>query len=351
MIRIPRIASALLLAAVVTTVVAPLVQAHAPSPVFVGADLYAQDLDLTFDWSDEQMPIQAFRDAVKAGAADSNATRGSRAPTFRAKDGATNQVAYGTDVVCGIGGIACMRRDPPGWFGMWFREQGHWFDWGSLKWCQHFATWPNGCFDVENITLDELGHILILDHHENYSDGRDYTDSVVQTVSRAKPATAWNAHGFGRCDVAQLQRQYDVLSTTKISTCLDIPTSVALTPSVSTTPYDGSVRFTAHLEVLNDPSVTFRLRGNDLDGRVVVLQRRPIGGAWTDVQTLPGAGSSGSYAVTLRLRSTADWRAVFRKPIDEGLRAITGSPVRVTVTGGCTGSPCPLSVPVAGGTR
>lgn len=326
-------------------------QAHAPSPVFIGDDLFTQELDLTFDWSSVQMPVEAFRTAVKAGAADSNASRGSRAPTFRAKVGAANVVAYGEDVVCGTGGLACMRRDPPGWFGLWYRENGHAFDWGTLRWCQLYGSPPNGCFDVENITLDELGHVLILDHHENYADQSDYTDSVVQTVSRAKAQLGWNAHAYGRCDVAQLQRQYDVLTTTKISTCLDIPTSGTLTPSASSVPYDGTVRFTAHLEILNDPTVTWRLRGNDLDGRTVVLQRRPLGGSWADVQTLPGAGTTGDYTVTLRVRSTADWRMVFRKPTDEGLRAVTGSSVRVTVAGGCTGSPCPLSAPVAGGTR
>ena len=317
---------------------------HAPSPVFPDDELYAQDLDLTFDWA-SPMPPETFRLAVKAGAADASASRGSRAPTFRAKLGASNLVTYSADVVCGTGGLACMRRNPPGWFGLWFRVNGHSFDWGVLRWCQLYVSPSDGCFDVENITLDELGHVLILDHHANYVDDSDYTDSVVQTVSRARPRTGWNAHAFGRCDVAQLQRQYDVTTTTKISTCLDVPSSATLTTSAASVPYDGALTFASHLEVLNDPSVTFRLRGNDLDGRTVVLQRRPLGGAWADLQTLPGAGSSGNYAATLRIRSTADWRVVFRKPSDEGLRLFVTGAVRVTVTGSCTGSPCPLSAP------
>src|SRR3712207_8349158 len=52
-----------------------------------------------------------------------------------------------------------------------------------------------------------------LDHHVNLADESDYRDSVVQTVSRAKPRSGWNAHAYGRCDVAQLQRQYDVGTT------------------------------------------------------------------------------------------------------------------------------------------
>lgn len=332
-------------------IVAPFVTAHSPSPIFEGDDLFAQDLDLLFAWDDQQMPNEAFRTAVKAGAADATATRGSRSPTFRAKLGASNLVSYGPNVPCGINGLACMRRNPPGWFGVWFRENGHVFDWGSLRWCQLYTVPGDGCFDVENITLDELGHVLILDHHVNYADDSDYTDSVVQTVSHARPKIGWNAHAFGRCDVAQLQRQYDVTTVTKISTCLDVPTDATAGTSATTVGYDGTVRFSAHLEILNDPSVTFRLRGNDLDGRTVVLQRRPVGGAWADVQVLPADTGTGNYAATLRLRSTADWRVVFRKPADEGIRAFTTGSTRVTVTGGCTGSPCPLSAPVAGQVR
>ena len=71
------------------------------------------------------------------------------------------------------------------------------FDWGTLKWCQSYASPPNGCFDVETIALDEFGHVEILNHHVNYADERDYEDAVVQTVSRAKPETGWNMHRFG----------------------------------------------------------------------------------------------------------------------------------------------------------
>ncbi len=53
-----------------------------------------------------------------------------------------------------------MRRDPPDWFGVWFRENGHRFDWGTLRWCE-MSGGPDGCYQVENVTLDELGHVLV----------------------------------------------------------------------------------------------------------------------------------------------------------------------------------------------
>ena len=93
---------------------------------------------------------------------------------------------------------------------MWLREQGHVFDWGTLKWCQAYASPPNGCYDAETIALDEFGHVEGLDHHVNYADDSDYVDAVVQTYSRTKPSTGWNMHAFGRCDVATLQLQYDM---------------------------------------------------------------------------------------------------------------------------------------------
>ena len=121
-----------------------------------------------------------------------------------------------------------MRRNPPAKFGVWFRENGHRFDWGTLRWCE-LSGGPDGCYQVRNVMLDELGHVLVLDHHENFGDDRDYDDAVVQTYSRTKPKAGWNAHAFGRCDVATLQQQYDVPSSTAAySTCLDVPTELSI---------------------------------------------------------------------------------------------------------------------------
>ena len=123
-----------------------------------------------------------------------------------------------------MNGLACFRRDAPDWFAVYLRENGHRFDWGTLRWCEATDR-PNGCYDAENITLDELGHVLGLDHHVNLPDDSDYGDAVVQTYSRTKPRAFYNAHVFGRCDVATLQQVYDVpTSSTLYSTCLDVPT-------------------------------------------------------------------------------------------------------------------------------
>ena len=71
--------------------------------------------------------------------------------------------------------------------------------------------------------------MTVLDHHVNYADQRDYEDAVVQTFSRTKPNDGYDQHAFGRCDVATLQREYDVVdSIAKYSTCLDIDTVLTI---------------------------------------------------------------------------------------------------------------------------
>ena len=321
------------------------VTAHSPDPV-LSTSLYGQSETLTFRWDPAAVPPAGVRSAVIAAANDANNGRAAKTPIFLLDAAGTGEVAYGGSVPCGVNGIACMRRDTAAdWFGVWFRPHGTVFDWGTLRWCQVQSTPTDGCFDLENITLDELGHVLVLDHHDNYANDSDYGDAVVQTVSRARPKAGWNAHAFGRCDVATLQRQYDVLNwATPYSTCLDIPTTVTIAASASSVAYDGTVTFTASLRTADGYG---RLSLNPLDARTVVLQRRSGTSTWTDIAVMGTAGSSGVYTSSQVLRSTGDWRIVFRKPSSEGLRAATSPTVTVTV-GACTSGQCPLGAPHQG---
>lgn len=329
--------AAFALAALVAGMPGP-VGAHSPDPVLAGG-LFAQNADLHFRWGTGGTPPTAMRTAVKDAAADSNASRGSKAPTFTFDTGGGNAIYYGVDVPCGINGLACFRRDAPTWFGIWLRENGHRFDWGTLRWCEMNGD-PNGCYDAENIMLDELGHVLGLDHHVNFADDSDYTDAVVQTYSRTKPRDGWNAHVFGRCDVATLQQQYDVASwSTLYSTCLDIPTRTTLSATPASVVVGSTVTFTATLK----SDGTGRLAGNPMSGRVVVLQRRG-GTTWADVLTLSPGAAAGSYTRSLTVQGTGDYRAAYRKTSKEGVRTSTSAAVSITVAAGCTQKICPLSV-------
>lgn len=315
---------------------------HSPDPV-LGGPLFAQNQALLFDWRSGAAPPAAIKTAIKAAASDTLATRASKAATFAYDADGTNPIGYGLGATCSPNGIACFTRDAPDGFTMWFREQGHVFDWGSLRWCQSYASPPNGCFDVETIALDEFGHIEILNHHVNYADERDYEDAVVQTISRARPEAGWNTHRFGACDVATLQREYDLPNTTtKYSTCLDLTTTLTIVASPTSIAYGGTTTLTAALKVA-DVAAYERMRGNPISGRTVSLQRRAPGATtWIAVGTMT-VGSSGTYSLAIKLQSATEFRASFKTPADEGVNGDTSPTVTVTVAG-CTAPPCPLVV-------
>ena len=198
------------------------VTGHGPDPL-VGSGRWNQDQALTFQWRPGSVPTSAIQTAIKSAAADATASRASQAASFAYDAAGPNLIGYGKGATCGVNGLACFTRTPPSSFTMWLREQGHVYDWGTLKWCQAYRTPPSGCYDAENIALDEFGHVEILDHHVNWSNESDYEDAVVQTKSRTYPQAGWNKHAFGRCDVATLQMQYEVRTwSAKYSTCLDL---------------------------------------------------------------------------------------------------------------------------------
>jgi hypothetical protein len=338
-----RAASLLLVATVVAALAGPTtpIAAHSPDPA-LGGDTFAQDGRLLYDWRSGAAPPAAMRTAINAAAADVGESRASRAATFAYDANGGNPIGYGTGT-CGVNGLACFTRDAPNGFTMWFREQGRVFDWGTLKWCQMYTDPPNGCYDVETIALDELGHVEGLGHHVNYSDDSDYTDAVVQTYSRTKPKEGYNMHVLGVCDIAQLQIRYDIPgASSKYSTCLDVATVMTLSRSAASVVYGGNVTFTAALRVVTDTAYG-RLSGNPVSGRAVRLQRRPPGTTtWTNFATMTATSPTGSYVVSTRLYNSAEFRAVFSTPTNEGLHGDSSPAVAVAV-GSCTTAPCPLS--------
>ncbi len=307
--------------------------AATPDPTLSPA--WPQGATLTYRWASGAVPPTAMQTAVTAAAGDATRTRASAAPAYAYSSSAANGVSYGTSNPCGVNGLACFSRNPAGgYWHLWFRENGHRYDWGTLGWCEMTGS-PNGCYRAETIALDELGHVDGLDHHVNLPNDADYADAVVQAYSHARPQVGWNASAFGRCDVATLQQVYDVASwTTPYSTCLDVPTTLSLAVSPATTT-GGSVTFTATLR----SNGTGRLAGNPMSGRVVVLQQRS-GTSWSDLLTMSLGTAAGSYTARYAPKGTQAFQAVFRKPAAEGVRASASAAVTVTVV--CTSAPCPL---------
>lgn len=311
-------------AASLSLLVAAVAEGHAPDPM-LSSYLWAQNQHVPYKWKSGQTPPSWMRPAIHAAAEDNNDTRASKAATFGYSADAVATVGYGEPSGCGPNGIACMARSvaTDSWR-VRFRKHGTVFDWGTLKWCQAYDVWPNGCFDVENIMLDELGHVQGLAHHVNYASGSDYTTALVQTISRTKPKTGWNKHAYGSCDVATLQKKYDLRSaSTGVSRCLDLDTKLTLSrtaPGHS----NNHITLTATLKTIASSSYG-KLSGQLLSHRTVKLQKKPAGAtSWTTVATMEPMDGVYKYDVP---SSSAQWRAVFPTPDNEGVNGSTSAAI------------------------
>jgi hypothetical protein len=312
--------------------------AHGPDPTLSG--FFGPNQDLRYRWRSGSEPTSAVKAAIQSAAADANASRGSKAATFTYDSNGANPIGYGAGATCGVNGLACFTRNAPSGFTMWFREQGHVFDWGTLKWCQSYSSPPNGCYDARTIALDEFGHVEGLGHHVNYADNSDYNDAVVQTYSRTKPQSGYNIHAFQRCDVATLQLEYDMVNTSaKYSTCLHLSTVLSLAPSTSTIAPGGTAALTATLKV-GSSSAYVQLVGNPVSGRTVTLQRRTVGAtSWTTVGSMGSGAAAGTYLASQSPSVDTEYRAVFATPSGDGLVGDTSPTVRVLIGTSCAAAP------------
>lgn len=324
--------------------------AHDPNPLLGSGTRWDKDQIVGYQWHPGGVPPAWAAAEIDAAAEDVTQSKSSRAATFQRVSDADSRIYYGLVVPCSSYGIACMNRTgvPDAFQGMWFRPHGWQFDWGTLKWCQALATFVNGCYDVENVALDEFGHIELLGHHVNYDDESDFTDSVVQFAARNRPKEGWNQHVFGRCDVARLQLEYErKASIDPVSSCLNLATSLTLT-GPSSTGSGGLVRITGTLKI-STASAARELSGDALSSRVVTLQKRPVGGSWATVGTLTANAAAGSYGLTITVSQTADYRLQYDSPTSEGLQNSTSPTLRITATDSCSGSPPSRSGTKAGG--
>ncbi len=322
------------------------VAAHSPDPL-LGTTPWGQNQVVQYMWASGQVPPAWAATNIDAGAADSEASRNSKAALFERSDAAASKIAYGGAHPCPSYGIACMNRSGvPISFGVWFRPHGTALDWGALRWCQAQSTFTNGCYDIRRVALDEFGHVEMLNHHANYDDESDYLDAVVQYAGRSRPKEGWNTHVYGRCDVARLQLEYELLeSDDLVSTCLSLATTLTIAADPASVVAGSSTRVTGELEIAV-ASAAKRLSGDPLSLRKVTLQRRDLGStAWVVVATMSAvSGSAGSYAFTLNPTVTADYRLSYDAPASEGLKDTTSAVYRIAVgIGPCsvTGSKVP----------
>ena len=316
----------------------PATLAHGPNPLLGTGTRWDKDQIVGYQWHAGGVPPAWAAAEIDAAAEDVAQSRGSRAATFQRVSKADSQIYYGLVVPCSSYGIACMNRTgvPDSFQGMWFRPHNWQFDWGALKWCQALASPVNGCYDVENVALDEFGHIELIGHHVNYDDESDYLDSIVQFAARSRAREGWNEHVFGRCDVARLQLEYGRIRTADpVSSCLRLTTTLGiLAPTYAS--LDGFARVTGTLRIAVS-SAAKELSGDALSARSIALQRRAIGSAtWVTLGTLSPSTTAGSYGITATVTSPADYRLFYNSASTEGLLDATSAIVRISPAPTCT---------------
>ena len=326
---------ALITASLVLSVAAQPVEGALPTPA--GGPIWAQNQRVEFRWKSGSEPPAWAKPVMKAAAADSNASRKAKAAIFDYNPDGTSWLAY-TDDLPTNWAIGYTYSSIPESFTIRMRPHGTQLDWGTLKWCEFYVEAPNGCYDLEMVTLHEFGHAQTLGH-VNEAAIDSYTDSVMHSSGlHSKPRNGWNQHAYGRCDVARLQIRYEPLSTnTRISTCLDLRTELSLNPAGASVAAGTSLTLTARLKV--DPDEDYpNLAGQPLSGRSVVLQKRlPTDTGWTTVGEMTAVtDESGRYVKTVTVNTTFDWRASFTAPADEGVRSSASSVTRLSAEAACT---------------
>ncbi len=309
--------------------------ASATPPTPASGTTWHPNQRVEYRWRTGDEPPAWMRAAINPAAADSNASRASQAAVFAYAADGQSWVAYTADLPT-TWAVGYAVRHVPDSFTIRLRPHGYPLDWGTLRWCEFYDNPPNGCYDAEMTALHEFGHAQTLGHVDE-ANVTDWTDSIMHASPKTKAKVGWNAHEYGRCDVARLQIRYEPSTpSTRYSTCLDLATELSLSSSASSAPFYGAVTLTARLKV-SDAATYPNLASDPLAGRRVTLQRRPAGGtAWSIVGELdPVSGQPGRYSVVVTITGVFDWRAVFPEPSSEGLRGSVSQPVRVSLSYDC----------------
>lgn len=310
----------------------------AVSPTPASGTTWEPNQRVEYRWRTGDEPPPWMRTAIQSAARDSNESRASRAATLSYATDGSSSIAYTADLPTNWA-VGYTVRYLPDSFTIRLRPHGYPLDWGTLRWCEFYDSPPTGCYDAEMITLHEIGHAQTLGH-VNDADYPDWTDSIMHEAPKSKAKAGWNAHEYGRCDVARLQVRYQPLTpSTRYSTCLDLPTDLSLTTSSSTGAYYSTVTLTARLRIAAGADYT-NLASDPVAGRRVVLQRRvPGNSSWSTIVEMD-ADETGRYERSVAVTATYEWRAVFGTPSNEGLNGSVSTPVAVRLTYDCppTGS-------------
>lgn len=307
--------------------------AGASQPTPASGTTWAPNQRVEYRWRAGDEPPAWMKTAINAAATDNNQSRASRAAIFaQASDGAA-WIAYTADLPTSWA-IGYTVRYVPDYFTIRLRPNGYPLDWGTLRWCEFYDSPPTGCYDAEMITLHEFGHAQTLGHVDDLALD-DWTDSIMHESPKTRAKPGWNAHEYGRCDVARLQIRYQPLtSSTPISSCLDLPTQLSLSASATSAPAYSSVTLTARLAIADD-AIYPNLASDPLSDRRIVLQRRTPGSTtWSTIVEMDADGT-GRYARSITVTATYEWRALYNPASGEGLTASASAPLRISLGYDC----------------
>jgi len=166
-------------------------EAAATPPTPSGGPTWAPNQYVPYRWKEGIEPPAWMGAAVNAAAADSNASRASRAGVLGYQGGAESWVGYSADISA-AGAIAYTVANQPSNFHIKLRAHGYVFDWGKLRWCQYSADQADGCYDAEMITLHEFGHVQSLNHPDE-SLVTDWLDTIMHQYPKSKAKAGWSA--------------------------------------------------------------------------------------------------------------------------------------------------------------
>jgi hypothetical protein len=264
--------------------------AHNPDPIF-GGGLYAQNKVLQYRWTASGTPPLDMKLAIHAARDDSNDSRRSKAPSFDYDTGAGNVIYYGVDVPCGTNGLACFRRDTPDWFGDVVPAERLPVRVGHPPVVRAAPAPRDGCYDAENIALDELGPCPRPRPPRELRRRQRLPRTRSSRPTRARsrgPATTRTPTAGATVAAAPAGAMTSRATRRRYSTCLEVPTEATLGVGDASVPSGSMVTFTATLTSAGEG----RLSNNPMNGRTVVLQRRTSSG-WSDLSTMSGTSTNG----------------------------------------------------------
>jgi len=99
--------------------------------------------------------------------------------------------------------VACAKTTPSAPFttwSVWLASNRCWTNGAGDRTCAS----DTGAFDVETVTLNEMGHVNVLGHHVNPA----YADAVVQELPTSYPNANWQMRAFRWADAGRLSLLY-----------------------------------------------------------------------------------------------------------------------------------------------